>query len=492
MKETEQQEQPTLLQRFLWWCAGVDKTLMLQCKHEWAKYASMGATILLTGVLASISGGYALYTVFRNGNLDAVDNDALIPAIAFGILWGTIIFNLDRYIITSFTKSSETNPAKRIGYDLLHATPRIIVALIIAITISKPIEVKMFENRLRVQIETNKKIEQRDNLKDYNDMYGIDRQKQEINQTIQTIDSLQNLKQLEPENVKQMRTEYATFDKNRKQAESNKGAEQIEMNIISSNPNNYEYETDSIGNRYQTNRFTSSARSKYNNHKNKRDSYNKDKLDWERKMKEKENEINIALTEYKNNLNSQISRNDTIRNNQENKLRVTTNLSDSLANNANMSAEHAYTNNFITQLEALGDLKKYTIDETDTEYQIQQKKKKARTFSLISFALTLLFLMIELTPILTKLIIKRGAYDDLLDIENEKIKGMIDADQQIAIRVNEERIKTEVATNSELMSKIAVSQAELLETAIEEWRKAELEKIHADPSKYIQSNTTKG
>ena len=439
--------EPSRLKKFLWWCAGIDEQTILQCPTEWAKYASMGATILLTGVLASISGGYALYTVFRNGNLDAVDNDALLPSIAFGILWGTIIFNLDRYIITSFTKSLETNPAKRIGYDLLHATPRIIVAFIIAITISKPIEVKMFENRLRVQIEANKKIEQRDNLKDYNDMYGIDRQKQEINQTIQTIDSLQNLKQLEPENVKQMRTEYATFDENRKQAERNKGAEQIEMNNIRKNPKNYEYKTDSIGNSYQTDRFISSARSKYNNHKNKRDSYNKDKLDWERKMKEKENEINIALTEYKNNLNSQISRNDTIRNNQENKLRVTTNLSDSLANNANMSAEHAYTNNFITQLEALGDLKEYTIDETDTEYQIQQKKKKARTFSLISFALTLLFLMIELTPILTKLIIKRGAYDNLLDLEEKKIENVIEAEARISTEIVEEKVRTETKTN---------------------------------------------
>ena len=492
MIETKHSEQPSCLKQFLWWCAGVDKSLMLQCKHEWAKYASMGATILLTGVLASLSGGYALYTVFRNGNLDVVDKTALFPSIAFGVLWGIIIFNLDRYIITSFTKSAETSRAKRMGIDLLHATPRIIVALIIAITISKPIEVKMFENRLRVQIESNKKDEQRDNLKDYNDMFKIDQQKFEIRQTELTTDSLTNLKQIEPEYVKLMRIDYAELVKNKQQAETNANNEFNEMRSISNNPNSYEYAIDSLGNRYRTNYFTQSARVTYHDHKAKRDSYNTEKRGWEKEMEDKQKEINSALAEYRNNLNSQINRNDSLRNQQQKKLTVTSNLSDSLANNANESAEQAYTNNFITQLEALGDLKKCVIEDTDTDNKIKQKEKKAHTFSLISLALTLLFLMIELTPILTKLIIRRGAYDDLLDIENEKIIGIISADRQIAIKVNEERVKAEVLANQQLMSKVANTQAELLETAIEEWRKEELEKIHADPSKYIQSNTTKG
>jgi hypothetical protein len=41
------------------------------------------------------------------------------------------------------------------------------------------------------------------------------------------------------------------------------------------------------------------------------------------------------------------------------------------------------------------------------------------------------------------------------------------------------------------LAKIASVQAELLETAIEEWRKEELAKIKANPSQYIQSNTKK-
>ena len=43
--------------------------------------------------------------------------------------------------------------------------------------------------------------------------------------------------------------------------------------------------------------------------------------------------------------------------------------------------------------------------------------------------------------------------------------------------------------NKTVLSKIAEAQVELIETAIEEWRKEELEKIKANPSLYVKNNT---
>lgn len=53
------------------------------------------------------------------------------------------------------------------------------------------------------------------------------------------------------------------------------------------------------------------------------------------------------------------------------------------------------------------------------------KKKQAKTFTLISVALTLLSLCIELTPMLTKLIISRGAYDDLIDATEYELNNVV-------------------------------------------------------------------
>lgn len=38
------------------------------------------------------------------------------------------------------------------------------------------------------------------------------------------------------------------------------------------------------------------------------------------------------------------------------------------------------------------------------------------------------------------------------------------------------------------MSKIALAQSEILNVAIDEWRKNELKKVEENPSAYIQSN----
>src|SRR4029450_6028644 len=81
------------MKRFFWLCSGADIAILQtwDCSTEHNTYAGIGATIVLTAVLASFSGGYALRTVFQS-----------LPAtVSLGILWGILIFNLDRYIVMS-------------------------------------------------------------------------------------------------------------------------------------------------------------------------------------------------------------------------------------------------------------------------------------------------------------------------------------------------------------------------------------------------------
>ncbi len=489
MTEKNEDIKPSWMKRFLWWCAGVDESLIIQCRHEWAKYASMGATILLTGVLASLSGGYALYTVFRNE--DSLDMTALIPSIGFGILWGIIIFNLDRYIITSFTKSSEEHWAKRVGVDILHATPRIIVAVIIAITISKPIEVKIFEDRLKAQIQKNLEQAMADNIFEFNKMYQIENREESISRLTTANDSLRRELNKTSPKASKLDEEIIELKSQKKIASDNAEKERKQISAIKSDPKNNIYVTDTLGNKRFVG-YTVEANKRITDHQGRRKRYNDDASSIGKTIEEKEEERKKAQDEYEQDLKNRIVNNDTILLLRQESLRNDIQIVDSNVKVANKVAEQSFTNNFVTQLEALGDLKKAGIKETDSDSVKEQKKKEARNFSIISLAITLLFLMIELTPILTKLIIRRGAYDALLDLENDKISKMVAVEKSISLAVDEERIKAEVKTNSQLMSNIASVQAELLETAIEEWRKAELEKIHANPTEYIKSNTKEG
>lgn len=122
-----------MLKQFFILCSGADTTILKDCSNgEQNKYAGIGATVFFTALMAAIAGSYALYTVFDN----------LYTAIFFGIIWGLLIFNLDRYIVSTIKKRDSAID------ELLQATPRIILAIIIAVVISKPLELKIFEKEI--------------------------------------------------------------------------------------------------------------------------------------------------------------------------------------------------------------------------------------------------------------------------------------------------------------------------------------------------------
>ncbi|MCG2461606.1 DUF4407 domain-containing protein [Flavobacteriaceae bacterium F89] len=122
-----------MIQRFFILCSGADSAILKSCSPgERTKYAGIGATVFFTAVMAFIASSYALYTVFDN----------LWTSIFFGIIWGLLIFNLDRFIVSTIKKRDSFKS------ELLQATPRIILAVIIALVISKPLELKIFEKEI--------------------------------------------------------------------------------------------------------------------------------------------------------------------------------------------------------------------------------------------------------------------------------------------------------------------------------------------------------
>ena len=127
------------ISEFLWTCAGVNKDILRQCPGDYAKYAGIGGTILFTALMASLSGGYAMNFVFNNP----------LISIAFGIFWGLLIFNLDRFIVN--TMYSDGKHTISWG-ELKSGLPRIIMAIFLGIVISTPLEMKIFEDRINHQL----------------------------------------------------------------------------------------------------------------------------------------------------------------------------------------------------------------------------------------------------------------------------------------------------------------------------------------------------
>ena len=148
-------------------CSGADKKLLESCSDgEQTKFVGIGATVFFTAVMAFIASAYALFTVFDN----------VIPAMLFGLVWSLLIFNLDRFIVSTIRKRDS------FWNEFLQATPRIILAFIIAIVISKPLEIKIFEKEINTILLKEKNAMALNNKKEVANYFksDLDKNKTEI------------------------------------------------------------------------------------------------------------------------------------------------------------------------------------------------------------------------------------------------------------------------------------------------------------------------
>ncbi len=129
----------SFLYTFFCWCSGARLYILRKCPSDFNKYYGIGVIVFLTGVMASVSGGYAIYTVFNSFEI----------SIGFGILWGFLIFSIDWYLVSSLRKQ------QRFRKELGMALPRFVLAVLIAFVISKPLEMKLFEREIEQQIVFN-------------------------------------------------------------------------------------------------------------------------------------------------------------------------------------------------------------------------------------------------------------------------------------------------------------------------------------------------
>jgi hypothetical protein len=156
-----------MLKQFFILCSGADRDLLDGCSEgEQTKYVGIGATVFFTAVMAFLASAYALFTVF----------DSIYPALIFGFVWSLLIFNLDRFIVSTIKKRD------RFMDEFLQATPRILLAVIIAIVISKPLEIKIFEKEINTVLLKEKNEMELANKKQVGNYFksDLDKNKAEI------------------------------------------------------------------------------------------------------------------------------------------------------------------------------------------------------------------------------------------------------------------------------------------------------------------------
>lgn len=426
-----------LLNEFLWTCAGVNKEILRQCKVDYAKYAGIGGTILFTAIMAALSGGYALYTIFLNKWL----------AFMFAIFWGLLIFNLDRFMVNTMYSDGKVTISWR---EFSSGLPRILLAIFIGIVISTPLELRVYETGINMKLEEAKKAYINKNITaDKQELEKLRKEREEnVAQAIAVGNNQIDTKDYDSQ---------IAFLKKEIKAQTNNIARY--QRLIKENPDSSIVRTWKA---YIRNNQSSiaSRKKQIREIEEERRRQVREREDLNRTIN-KSNKGNISV------LDQQIAK-----------------LDAKVSKGETHYEEMAHKNlcGFQGRMKAFNEMKK---EDTST--------------NLSAFFISLLFIIIETVPTFFKMMIAAGPYDDYLRAEmyaskmaaEKRISDLNDSlntDIRISTRRNNQKAEVEILANEDVLKKIALAQSELLDTAIEEWKSEEMQKIKESPSNYIKSN----
>ena len=121
--------------------AGVDREFVRTVPDR-VRYTSMGGIVLLTATAATASLTVALSLVFPGGNW--------LRFLPVGLLWGGIVLNFDRWIVSSLDYGSfvstgtERGWPRRTAPKAVHFLVRLTMAALVGLVISEPIVLAIF------------------------------------------------------------------------------------------------------------------------------------------------------------------------------------------------------------------------------------------------------------------------------------------------------------------------------------------------------------
>lgn len=509
---------PSGLQSFFILCSGADKEIIKDCPTEWNKFAGIGATIFLTACLALLSGAYAMHFVFENS----------IVSILFGVFWAIVIFNLDRYIVLSLRKEKiptqtdikrETDPNKkeelksernRLFWNQVYmASPRFIIALIIALTVSKPIELKMFDKRINKELDAIQRADIASCETEFNDKIN------EQNKKLTDIQAQQdkekgNIYSQNPiyvgliADIPNIKSKISSLEKekfnNDKEISKNQYQDQNDLKPV--------YKTEVIDGKPTKVQTGWQPKWKYNQKaidlQKRNAEINKElaplKLDLTEKNKDKgeiqktfiteEAKINAKFDTLRSPIFAEISRLN----------------SDKPAFIARCQQTVLASADLPARLEALGNISKFSFNPQNINFL-------GNSIWWASLVITLLFIVLETAPVVVKLLTKRGPYDEKLDaieyqiyIDESKKVDMLNREineymrlandaaklsGSIRLDAEKDKLEVELRNNKELLNKLADYQRDLANIYADAWYQEEKAKaLMQAKGMYNQANPT--
>lgn len=417
----------SLLNELMWFCSGANKEIIRKCPNEHSKYFGIGGTILFTALMACLSGGYAFYTAFDSSTL----------AICFGLFWGAMIFNLDRFIVNTMYSDGEHTIS---WHEFFGALPRLIIAIFLGIVVSYPLELKLFEDSINERLE-GMKVEAliKNNLK-------LDTAYSDINTNQSNIYTNES-------------------SKNKYQKEIDDAYKEWEAIAKVYYPKKCWSKPDIDGHRT---RYDCSFSAFPPEKKIKFDRYQEIKTRNDLEI----NSLRIKIADD----DRKIKDDEKEKKGWENQHTKTTIALDKLSSRMNA-------------------------------FEALKSDPKEKSIATASLFIMILLIIIEISPVLFKMMIASGDYDVILKAERNEIEVAelvrisqkndwanteilkLTEENKKKIVEKQNELNTELNSNLELLSSIAKAQSEIAQIAIEKWKEEEIKKATENPGEFIKSNS---
>lgn len=128
------------------------KLLAESTESERKKYTSLGVAMLITTLLSFFSAYIAYYYIFPEIKEFGFSTLAHYSrAISFSLIWMLIIFNLQRFVLSGDSRTSDSD---RVGLgEVVRALPAIVMAILIGIVVAIPLEVAIFKPEIDIYLK---------------------------------------------------------------------------------------------------------------------------------------------------------------------------------------------------------------------------------------------------------------------------------------------------------------------------------------------------
>ena len=467
-------------QKLLWNVAGAETPILEKCRTDHKKFSAIGATILMTAFIALCAGTSAAWYFTQKGT----ENSGLFGwSLAFGVLWATLIFCIDRSLVITLKKKEN----QKKNWWVVPFVSRAALAIIVAFMVSIPLELVIFEDYISANeenFEANQIAILGEKLKSNSgedilntQITNADSTLKLLNTQSQTLGSkIENLQkqinQLEAAKQNPQSQDYKNAKKRYDAAQKRYNDAAVNKRKASSQAQLKTY-----------NKIMNNASNEMNEAKK---AMNNAAASWRKAKQEEIDRLTLRLTELK----AEKQQKDkhytiTFENQQNDKTRVQIAAEQRQKKEASKQEKLEKGNHFIRNFQIL-------------EYAVWQKDKNGnltdKTQLLFLWLIRFLFFIIEILPTIVKIVSPLGPYERMVAAEEKNLIDYLNSDEycdmiknihRLALSsqedVQQQQHDAEVDLKKNILDKIKTAQLEVAQLAIEKWKEQELNKLKSTP-----------